>query len=531
LQLDGDDLLLLPRRIVAYALRERKFVMLDVQSTRQAPEPQNVFRDLKINPTHKRMVKSVVKNHFQKQQLQKARPHASLNQDLIRGKGSGLVILLHGVPGVGKTATAEAVAQANRKPLFVITCGDLGFTPKAVETSLRDIFRLAHLWDCVLLLDEADIFLSRRAVSDLKRNALVSVFLRVLEYYSGILFLTTNRVGALDEAFKSRIQLHLYYPRLNLPQTTAIFEVNIQKLLLIEQEKEKQRQDQDNDHVQEPGSRDSQAEARAKVTRPPAIKIDQDAIRRFAHHHFKTHNEEQRWNGRQIRNAFQIAYSLANFEMERSSLDVWDEGEASTPHTPATLNERQFEDVAAAIENFDEYLFDAMKANHGEIAELENLRADNHTPKNIRRKPPPPRPEFSQPPRSGLARSRGPARQPGRPAEYQDELVTPQHKRTPQRGNNHARSSPSQVSLRPKIPPDRRREDSGYSSLHVASPGDIVSAMEDDYPEEDNWKDQGSAGGNSYRYSQRHSQGYDQEDGEEYNREYHEEYNQEDNEY
>ena len=97
-----------------------------------------------------------------------------LNQDLIRGKGSGLFILLHGVPGVGKTATAEAVAQANKKPLFVITCGDLGFSPKEVEVSLGNIFRLAHLWDCVLLLDEADIFLTRREHNDLKRNALVS---------------------------------------------------------------------------------------------------------------------------------------------------------------------------------------------------------------------------------------------------------------------------------------------------------------------------------------------------------------------
>jgi len=76
--------------------------------------------------------------------------------------------------GVGKTATAEAVAQANKKPLFLITCGDLGFTLKEVEDSLKDIFRLAHRWDCVLLLDEADIFLSRRELGDLKHNALVS---------------------------------------------------------------------------------------------------------------------------------------------------------------------------------------------------------------------------------------------------------------------------------------------------------------------------------------------------------------------
>ena len=52
----------------------------------------------------------------------------------------------------------------------------------------------AHI-DTVVLLDEADVFLEERDVRDLNRNALVSVFLRALEYYEGILILTSNRVG------------------------------------------------------------------------------------------------------------------------------------------------------------------------------------------------------------------------------------------------------------------------------------------------------------------------------------------------
>lgn len=78
------------------------------------------------------------------------------------------------MPGVGKTATAEAVALEYQKPLFSITCGDLGLTPKEVEKSLTEIFRLAHLWHCVLLFDEADVFLAQRSRFDLGRNALVS---------------------------------------------------------------------------------------------------------------------------------------------------------------------------------------------------------------------------------------------------------------------------------------------------------------------------------------------------------------------
>ncbi len=40
----------------------------------------------------------------------------------------------------------------------------------------------------VVLLDEADVFLEQRSLANLERNALVSVFLRVLEYYDGNLY-------------------------------------------------------------------------------------------------------------------------------------------------------------------------------------------------------------------------------------------------------------------------------------------------------------------------------------------------------
>ncbi|KAF6831645.1 hypothetical protein CMUS01_07262 [Colletotrichum musicola] len=144
--------------------------------------------------------------------------------------GKGVIILLHGVPGVGKTSTAECAAESNGRPLLPITCGDLGLGPHEVESKLQEIFRLAHAWNCVLLLDEADIFLAQRTNRDIHRNALVSVFLRVLEYYEGILFLTTNRVGTFDEAFKSRIHMSLYYPPLNHIQTSKIWKTNIKKV-------------------------------------------------------------------------------------------------------------------------------------------------------------------------------------------------------------------------------------------------------------------------------------------------------------
>lgn len=63
------------------------------------------------------------------------------------------------------------------------------------------------------------------------------VFLRVLDYYDGVLFLTTNRVGTVDEAFRSRIHLTLYYPPLKKRQAIEIFKVNIRRVQEIEKSK------------------------------------------------------------------------------------------------------------------------------------------------------------------------------------------------------------------------------------------------------------------------------------------------------
>ena len=86
----------------------------------------------------------------------------------------------------------------------------------------------------MVLLDEADVFLEERGLADLKRNALVSVFLRVLEYNAGILILTSNRVGTFDEAFKSRIHLALHYENLNGPQQRKIWRNFLNRLKVLD---------------------------------------------------------------------------------------------------------------------------------------------------------------------------------------------------------------------------------------------------------------------------------------------------------
>jgi hypothetical protein len=167
-----EDVVLLPRRLCGYGLRERTFILLDVKEVKTDREDVEALNYLQIDPHNKRMIDCLLTDHFNTKQARKVRDIPS--QDPIPGKGRNLVFLLHGPPGVGKTATVEAMAQKYQKPLFSITSGDLGSTPDAVESSLTEIFHLANVWDCILLLDEADVFLEERERSNLKRNAVVS---------------------------------------------------------------------------------------------------------------------------------------------------------------------------------------------------------------------------------------------------------------------------------------------------------------------------------------------------------------------
>jgi len=116
-----------------------------------------------------------------------------------------------------KTLTAEAISEMLHRPLYSVSLGQVGVTPTELETRLGEILDLCRRWDALILLDEADIFLEKRSTSgSLERNAMVSVMLRLVEYFKGVLFLTSNRVDALDPAFKTRITLGLRYESLGL---------------------------------------------------------------------------------------------------------------------------------------------------------------------------------------------------------------------------------------------------------------------------------------------------------------------------
>ena len=153
-ELTESMMLLLPNKVFAFVLRSRRWYFLNIDLVRPLECHNDGFESLILPKGVAKLVESLVKTHDPRHTTLSTSNDCQLEHhvDLVRGKGKGRIILLHGAPGVGKTSTAECVADYTHRPLFPITCGDIGETPKEVEYNLEQNFSLAHRWGCVLLV-------------------------------------------------------------------------------------------------------------------------------------------------------------------------------------------------------------------------------------------------------------------------------------------------------------------------------------------------------------------------------------------
>ncbi|KAI4913188.1 hypothetical protein J4E85_010921 [Alternaria conjuncta] len=251
---------MLSGKLYGFSLGDSTWGTFSVSRVQKPCWDPHVWASLVMKPRQKELLERLIKSHGNDE---------SGFDDIIKGKGKGLVGLLLGPPGVGKTLTAEAVAEISKLPLFVMSCGALGSVASEINRALRKFLELATRWGAVLLLDEADVYLAKRNENDLERNAIISVFLRELEYYTGIMILTTNRARHIDSAFQSRIQFCHHYHRHDSTSRKKIWRTFVDS---------------------------------SRKNRKVKVDIDEQGFNKLA---------ALRLNGREIKNAMSLAVSLA----------------------------------------------------------------------------------------------------------------------------------------------------------------------------------------------------------------------------
>ncbi|KAH7092455.1 P-loop containing nucleoside triphosphate hydrolase protein [Paraphoma chrysanthemicola] len=264
-QPDPDTLLMVPPTIFGHNMETRTWMTLHVDRLKEVDWDTECFRWLVMPQEQKDMLQALMRAASQSRS-------SNDGTDFIRGKGQGLAILCHGAPGTGKSLSAECLAENAQKPLYHVTCGEIGFSPQAFERHLSKVMQQAERWDAILLLDEADIFLQLPYKKHAEGDALEAVFLRALEYHSGTIVLTTTHDALRNPAFISRINVAIYYETLNRTSRQNIWGNMLKRYEMS--------------------------------SRRPMIGD--------LHEHL-TELAEFKLNGRQIRNAFQTAAGLADY--------------------------------------------------------------------------------------------------------------------------------------------------------------------------------------------------------------------------
>ncbi|KAK8038642.1 hypothetical protein PG993_007053 [Apiospora rasikravindrae] len=158
-------LMLMSPKTVAYHLKEKVWVSVSVEGLSPTSWEDDAFEQLVLPKSTKDLVLTFVESHKTTQ---------ALGSDFVAGKVSDKV----------------------KRPLYHLQAGEMGSKPSSLKSSLQKAFRLCEEWDGVLLLD---------------------VLLATLEYYSGIIFMTTNILEGLDPAIVSRLDIHLEYSCLDFP--------------------------------------------------------------------------------------------------------------------------------------------------------------------------------------------------------------------------------------------------------------------------------------------------------------------------
>ncbi|KAF8598952.1 P-loop containing nucleoside triphosphate hydrolase protein [Ceratobasidium sp. AG-I] len=204
----SDDILcLMPPAQIGYSFLTRLWGQLCVEDLSEITFDGQLFDRLLLSEEFKEVIKAQVETY--------ALNGDKLIPNLRGNKRGGMVMVLHGNPGTGKSLTAEAISEHLKLPLYKVATGELHNYSYELESQLRDHMMMAASWNAVVLIDEADIALEACDKEEFSKSSLVRGLLRMMEYQTGVLILKSGSIRNFDKVFTSRFTAVLHYPDLD----------------------------------------------------------------------------------------------------------------------------------------------------------------------------------------------------------------------------------------------------------------------------------------------------------------------------
>ena len=182
---------------------------------------------------------SRVKAQFELRFIHTDIPVDRLLTSLEARRSEGTHILLHGVPGTGKTEFARYLAETLGKEIIIKRSSDI--LSKWVgenEQNIRDAFAEAEAEDAVLCIDEADSFFRNRESSRSSWEvSFTNELLTQMESFPGVFVCSTNLIDILDAAVMRRFAWKVQFLPLRKEQRAEIVQAYFQFPVLSEEDR------------------------------------------------------------------------------------------------------------------------------------------------------------------------------------------------------------------------------------------------------------------------------------------------------
>lgn len=196
--------LLLHYRIVGYSLASNLWYPLHIDYIQPVSYSANALDEIYMPRQQKRLLNALIESRAS--QRNKATTPDAMALDSSRSRHSGLALLFHGPPGLGKTTVAEAIGAKVQQPVLTIDQDDIIYRALNMVSHVQSLISMAEKWGCILVFKGADKYVTRDSTGEWTARTLISstILMPIYQRYTVHTadFLTTRHTPIRAKLFR-----------------------------------------------------------------------------------------------------------------------------------------------------------------------------------------------------------------------------------------------------------------------------------------------------------------------------------------